>query len=347
MSAETILALAGVVLAVSLAAGAMVALFRDVGGMRNALARLEGAVRGLEARSGAAEGSLLRDLGEARRAVGELLVREEAHRRREEELWASARRVEAVLAGSHSRGEAGENILLEALRQFPPTMLEHNFKVRGRPVEYALILANGRRLPIDSKWPATDLLVRLEEERDEAGRAQLLQELERVVARKAREAAQYIDPATTTSWAVAAVPDGVFARSRRAHWEAFREQVLIVPYGMALPFLLAIYSMHLRSTDGVDQEGLAAGLETLGRCLDGLERTLENSLARGATMVTNAYSESRRLTGEMRGTWARLAALPHADGAAPAVAAGTDPDGRTAPVDADGGPPDEQGPGVE
>lgn len=320
MSAEAILALAVITLAAVLLAGAMAFLFRDLGGMRGALARLEGAVRSLEARSGTAEGSLLRDLGEARRAVAELLAREDERRRREEELRASARRVEAVLAGSHSRGGAGENILLEAFRQFPPAMMETNFRVRGHPVEYALVLADGRRLPIDSKWPATDLLARLEEEKDEARRSELLQELERVVARKAREASQYIDPAITLPWAVAAVPDGVFARCRRAHWEAFRDQVLIVPYSMALPFLLAIHSLHLRSAAGLDREGLMAGLETLNRCLDGLERTLENGLARGATMVTNAYAESRRLAGEMRGALARLSVMPAVDGAVDAGA---------------------------
>lgn len=291
-----------------------------------ALARVEGAVRTLESRNAAAEAALARDLGEARRSVAELLAREASRRRLEEELWASARRVEGVLAGSRSRGEAGENILQEAFRAFPPGMIEQNFRVRGRPVEYALVLSSGRRLPIDSKWPAADLLARLEEEVDAARRAELVQELERTVVRKAREVAQYLDPATTLPWGVAAVPDGVFALCRRAHWEAFRENVLIVPYSMALPYLLSLYSLHLRHGRTVDQESLDAVIERLGRCLDGLDRVLENGLARGATMVGNAYTESRRLAGEMRGMLAQLGALPP-DGAgaaappAPAAAA--------------------------
>lgn len=300
-----------VVLAVGAAvAVALALLFREAGWQRSALARLEGAVRSLEARSGAAEAAVARDLGEARRGVAELLAREEARRRLEEELWASARRLEAVLLGSRSRGEAGERVLDEALQAFPPGLIERDFKVRGRPVEFALVLAGGRRLPLDSKWPAAGLLSRLEEERDPVRRAELVEELERAVTRKAREAAQYIDPATTVPWAVAAVPDAAFALCRRAPHEAFRERVVLVPYSLVVPYLLTLYSLHLRLERTVDREALLAALERLERALGELEKVLENSLARGAAMVGNAYADARRLAGEMRSALARLEALP-------------------------------------
>ena len=48
-------------------------------------------------------------------------------------------------------------------------MIDMNFHVNGKVVEYALVLANGKRLPIDSKWPSPDLLDRLNDELQEPG----------------------------------------------------------------------------------------------------------------------------------------------------------------------------------
>src|SRR5262249_42393688 len=64
----------------------------------------------------------------------------------------SIRRLEAVIAGSGTRGAAGENVLLRALAQLPPDLLELNVAFGAKVVEYALRLPGGRYLPIDSKW---------------------------------------------------------------------------------------------------------------------------------------------------------------------------------------------------
>src|SRR5438552_17659751 len=70
----------------------------------------------------------------------------------EEEARASLKRLEHVIAGSSSRGAAGENILEEALRHLPPEMLQRNVWVGGKVVELALRLPGGKLLPMDSKW---------------------------------------------------------------------------------------------------------------------------------------------------------------------------------------------------
>lgn len=320
--------------ALAVAAAVLALLLRELAAQRAALARVEGAVRALEQRSGAAEAAVARDVGEARRVLGELLARQEARQRLEDELWAAARRVEAVLAGARSRGAAGESILAEALAAFPPGLVERDFRVRGKPVEFALVLAGGRRLAVDSKWPAAELLARIEAEADPARRAELVEELERAVARKAREAAQYIDPVATVPWAVAAIPDAAYGLCRRASHEAFRERVILVPYSLVTPYLLTLYSLHLRLERAVDRETLLAALARLEQSLDGLDRVLENSLSRGATMVNNAYGELRRLAGEMRNALVLLESLPDegaaGDGAARAAAAPAACDGAAA-----------------
>src|SRR5258705_9544571 len=76
----------------------------------------------------------------------------------EEEARASLRRLESVIAGSSTRGAAGENILEEALRHLPPEMLQRNMWVGGKVVELALRLPGGKLLPIDSKWVSSEAL---------------------------------------------------------------------------------------------------------------------------------------------------------------------------------------------
>src|SRR5436309_15373375 len=50
----------------------------------------------------------------------------------EEDARASLRHIESVIAGSSTRGAAGENILEEALRHLPPEMLQRNVWVGGK-----------------------------------------------------------------------------------------------------------------------------------------------------------------------------------------------------------------------
>src|ERR1700682_3538087 len=92
----------------------------------------------------------------------------------EEEARASLRRMESVIAGSSTRGAAGENILEEALRHLPPEMLQRTVWVGGRVVELALRLPGGKLLPMDSKWVSSGALEQLADPAlDATRRAQL------------------------------------------------------------------------------------------------------------------------------------------------------------------------------
>lgn len=229
----------------------------------------------------------------------------------EEDVQASARRIETVLLGSRTRGAAGENILQDAFRQFPAEMIDMNFRVNGKVVEYALILANGKRLPIDSKWPSPELLDRLSDGLQEPGKEVLLvQEIERVLRLKVREVKQYIDPAATLGFAVAAVPDPVFNACRRAHLEAYREGVILMPYSMTIPYVLALFRLHLQYAKSIDLENLEGYLQQIDDNVASLDRLLENSIARGSTMIQNAFTDAKRNLGQMRGALAAMRAVP-------------------------------------
>jgi DNA recombination protein RmuC len=269
------------------------------------------------AREGSAE-NLRSDLAGARRVLEALAAREDERRERDAESWEIVRRLSTVLVGSASKGRAGENVLREHLAQLPPGMLVTDLRVNGRVVEFGLLLPDGRRLPVDSKWSAVAELEALEAADDPTQREALGREVERQVALRAREVAQYLDPSLTSPVAVAAVPDAAYEVLRRAHADAFARGVVIVPYSTALPVLLFLYSLAHRFGDADDAR---SALEEVVSVLDAMQLVLENKVARAATMVSNGVDELRSGLGKARGSIAR-GRTAAAVGAEPDLAAG-------------------------
>jgi DNA anti-recombination protein RmuC len=180
-------------------------------------------------------------------------------------------------------------------------MVQRNVWVKGRVVEFGLRLPGGKLLPIDSKWTSGSALEEMAlPDLEPARRAQLATQVEREVEKRAREVSQYIDPVTTAPFALAAVPDGAYAACRAAFAEAHRRNVILVGYSMALPYLLAVYQMHLQFARSVDMENLQACLMEVDRQLDGLEAALENKLQRAVTMLGNAYQDGKQTVARIR-----------------------------------------------
>lgn len=242
------------------------------------------------------------DVAAARRALEALAIRETERRERERESADVVGRLATVLAGGASKGRAGENVLREHLAQLPPGMLVTDLRVNGKVVEFALELPDGRRLPVDSKWPGVAELQALDAATDPVVRDARARDVERVVTARAREVAQYLDPALTAPVAVAAIPDAAYAVIRRAHADAFARGVVLVPYSTALPVLLFLYSLVGRYGDGGD---LRSCLSEVATVLDGMQIVVENRLAKAATMVANGTDELRSQLGKARGSLAR------------------------------------------
>ncbi len=308
--------LSGVKAQVDALTAQQVGLTQTLGGLHTALQGVE--TRIVQSSAGVQE-SLGRQVQEARVAVERLKADAAGRQRLEEEMQASSRRIETVLLGGRTRGAAGENILHDAFKQFPPDMIDMNFRVNGKVVEYALVLANGKRLPIDSKWPLPELLERLTSADGPDGDPQAVgDEVERVLRNKVKEVRQYIDPSVTLPWAIAAVPDPVYNACRRAHVEAHREGVVLMPYSMAVPFVLALFRLHLQNSRTIDIENLEGYLQQIEDSINALDRSLENSIARGGTMIQNAFADCKRTLGQMRGAVAALRSIPDAGLAADA-----------------------------
>jgi DNA recombination protein RmuC len=248
------------------------------------------------------EGDLRGDLSRTREILESLRSRSEERQRAEEDGWQVIRRLEAVLLGSAARGRAGENLLHEALSSLPPGMVLRDFQVNGKRVEFALVVPDGRRLPVDSKWAALREVQTLEEAEEPAVREAAARRVEEEVSRRAREVSSYVDASLTTPFAVACIPDAAYAACRRAHGDAFARGVVLVPYSTALPVLLSLFALAARYGGNGDARESLADLDVL---LDSMEQTLENKVTRAATMLSNAADELRTQVGRARGAVAR------------------------------------------
>ena len=266
------------------------------------------------AAAGEVSGVMQSNLGQARSLLERMTTQNETQREVQERAREALARLEAVLIGSYSKGRAGENIVGETLRCFPPEMVQTDVALGGKRVEFALTMCDGRLLPIDSKWPATDVLQRLTDEEDPEKRLALCAEVEDQVLRRAREVAGYIDAERTLPWAVAAVPDAAFAACRRAQAQAHERGVIVVPYGMLIPYLLTLYHLHLRYATGADAAQTQSRLVEMARLLDSMERTLEGKLYRANTMLANACSECGQFVAAMRSCVTGALAISSADG---------------------------------
>ena len=252
------------------------------------------------------------ELGLAHKALAEVKALEQGRARQMEAAADSIKRLEAVVAGSPTRGAAGENILARALAQLPPDLIEVNVAFGNKVVEYALRLPGGRYLPIDSKWTSVGVLERLDAVDDPVERRRLVDQLARDVRLRVRDMAKYLDPERTFSMGLLAVPDAVYAVSPEAQGEAYREGVLVVPYSLALPYVLALYRLVVRFGATVDTDQLAARVRGLAECLRKMDDEIEGRLSKGLVQIQNARDALRDQVSSAQRTAGRLVPDPDA-----------------------------------
>jgi DNA recombination protein RmuC len=261
-------------------------------------------------------------LGETQQALAALRAQAEAAQRTAE----SVRRLEMILAGTQTKGAAGENVLELVFAKLPPEWQERNFRIGNRVVEFGLRLPNNLILPIDSKWPATDLIERLAKTDDPAEQQRLKEQIERTVLEKAREVRKYLDPSLTASFGVAVVPDAVYDLCGRVQSEAFQLNVVLVGHSMFVPYLLLVFQMTLRTSQNVDLEKLQQYLATVEQSAAAIQRQLEGRFSSALKMLQNARDELRAHVSKIRGslTGMQVSAGPPVAALAPPAHDGSD-----------------------
>jgi len=296
---------------------AVEAVSRDLGQLQAEMGRLlrvqeelrQDLARGRESSvtqlSQAAEG-IRGELGHAQKTLAEVKALEQARARQLDQASDSLKRLEAVVAGSATRGSAGENILARALGQLPPDLLELNVAFGNKIVEYALRLPGGRYLPIDSKWTSVAPLERLDAVEAPQERRRLVEQVARDVRARIRDMSKYLDPERTLCLGLLAVPDAVYVAAPEAHGEGYREGVVVVPYSLALPYVLALYRLTVRFGGVVDTDQLASRLRGLEECLRKADEEIEGRLSRSLVQLDNSRDALRDQLGLARRAAGRL-----------------------------------------
>ncbi len=213
----------------------------------------------------------------------------------------SVKNIESLFKGSKSKGMAGENVLREIFKIFPPELIVFDYRIEGKPVEFGLKLPDGRIVPMDSKMVALDELKKLEIETDEDARQRLIKKIEAEVSKQIKEVASYVHPPITWDRALMMVPDSLYSVLKESFAKAYSQSVILIPYSMAVPYILTFLDLHKRTLATYDEQQIRSFLEDLDRFLNEMETVLENQIARGNTMITNAYSEYKKIMGKVRG----------------------------------------------
>ncbi len=238
-----------------------------------------------------AQQGLRTEITQTREMIAQIQAADHTREKHEREAWDALRRLETVLAGTKSRGLAGENILGTILAQLPPELRETNLTINNKPVEFALRLPHGRVLPIDSKWPALSQLERLQEAEEPALRKALADEIQSEVKKKIREVTKYLDPDRTIRLGVLAVPDAVFDLCVEAHVEAFKQGVVIISYTQVIPYLLSLLQVILRFDTQIDTARLSQALSTIADALEKMDNEVDGRLSRTVTLLQNSRED--------------------------------------------------------
>ncbi len=211
----------------------------------------------------------------------------------------SVRRLEAVIAGTQSKGSAGENILELLFTQLPVEWQVRDFSVGGKVVEFGLKLPNNLVLPIDSKLVATNLVDRLTTSTNVGERQQLKRDIEKSVMNKAKEIGKYIDPSITTPFGIAVVPDAVYDLSLGIHSEIFKLNTVLVSYSMFLPYLLLVFQTILKSSQHIDLHKLEAYVNVTQSSIDSIQEELDGRFSKAITMLNNSKDNMKVHVGKI------------------------------------------------
>lgn len=242
------------------------------------------------------------ELAHAKNDLTALQMNSKARQELEQQTAISIKRLEAVIAGTQSKGSAGENILEVVFAKLPVEWQVRNFKVGGKPVEFGLRLPNNLILPIDSKWAATNLLEQFIAASDIGEQQRLKSEIEAAVIQKAKEVKKYIDPSLTVPFGVAVVPDAIYDLCTGIQADTFLLNVVLVSYSMFIPYLLLVFQTTLKSGQNFDLQKLDAYLQTAQSAIKAVQDELDGRFSRAMTMLNNSRDDMRAQLSKVGGS---------------------------------------------
>ena len=240
--------------------------------------------------------SAIRDgLSKAQENLAAIQAQSKARQDLEFRTSESIRRLEGIIAGTQTKGAAGENIIEVVFAQLPTEWQVRDFKVGNKTVEFGLRLPNNLILPIDSKWPATNLLESFIATDEIEKQQELKTQIEKAVVAKAKEVRKYIDPNMTVDFGIAAVPDAIFDLCTGVQVEVLQMNIVLISYSLFVPYLLLVFQMILKSSQNIDLQRLNSYLESGQANIGELQSELEGRFSRAITMLSNSRDDMRVL----------------------------------------------------
>ncbi len=249
-----------------------------------------------------ATGAMRAELSKAKNDLTELHTHVKTGQEAERQMAESIYRLESVIAGTQSKGLAGENVLEMVFSKLPIEWQVRNFKIGGKTVEFALKLPNNLIMPIDSKWAATHLLEQFIGTEDIQEQQKIKKSIEDVVLQKAKEVKKYIEPSVTVNFGVAVIPDAIYDLCSGIQSEAFQLNVVLVSYSMFVPYLLLVFQTILRSSQSIDLQKLDLYLQTTQESMKALQDEIEGRFSRAITMMGNSRDEMRAHISKVNGS---------------------------------------------
>ena len=162
------------------------------------------------------------------------------------------------------------------------------------------------------------MLERLDETDQPLERKRLVEQVVRDVRGRIRDMGKYLDPERTlVPRASSPCRTPCTRRRRRRTAKAIAPGVLVVPYSLALPYVLALYRLTVRFGCAVDTDQLADRIRGLEETLRQIDEEVEGRLSRGLVQAGNARDTLRDHVVEARRATQKL--LLTAESEAPAA----------------------------
>jgi DNA recombination protein RmuC len=243
--------------------------------------------------------AIRQEISHAKTGLAELQAQATARQEVEQSTAESIKRLEAIIAGTQTKGAAGENILEHVFARLPAEWQVRNFRVGNKQVEFGLRLPNSLILPIDSKWTGTTLLEQLVGTNDANEQRRLKKQIQDTVLQKAQDVKKYVDPALTVNFGVIAVPDAIYDLCGAIQADIFGLNVALISYSMFIPYLLVVFQMMLKNSQCIDIQKLDWFLQNAQSSVKALQDELEGRFARAVTMLMNSRDEMSQHLGKI------------------------------------------------
>lgn len=242
---------------------------------------------------------LRQNLSDARTGLNILHTITKERQEDERLMSESVRRLESVIAGTQSKGAAGENILDLVFSKLPADWQVRNFLVEGCTCEFGLRLPNKRIVPIDSKWPATTLLEQFLACEDIAGKKRIKTLIERAVVKKAEEVQKYLDPDKTIGFGIAVVPDAVYDLCGAALCQVFTLKVAVISYSMFIPYLLLVFQTNMRTSGDIDLHKLSHAVTEADKSIRAIQEEIDGRFSKAVNALSASRNEVKKETAKM------------------------------------------------